>query len=145
MKKGTTTKLSINELSRITGLDRRTIRKRVPAAKGKLKPAAVLKLLQHVAGSIDAKRQLEIERLRLICEALKFENERERGLWMLKSESDQDLQKLAAHIQNVLRSRLENELPPQLEGLRAPEIAVKMREVRGEIIDAMRALPSEEK
>lgn len=80
----------------------------------------------------------ECRKLRLQCEKIeRQEKERTRELiafaeietWMLNT---------AEQMKTVLRHKLRNELPPKIEGLRAPEIAGRMDEVISEIVGLMR-------
>lgn len=84
------------------------------------------------------KRQLECQVLQKKIEEMVWEQEQKRNLWILKSDVDSWMVETAEQIKAILRNRLKNELPPKLEGLRAPEIAAKMDWLIAEIVDLIR-------
>lgn len=85
-----------------------------------------------------AKSELEIDKLTEQCRRLKFENDREAGLYLLKSDVDGWLVETIETIKAKLSAKLLNELPPKIEGLRAAEIAAKLEPIIAEICDLLR-------
>ncbi len=84
------------------------------------------------------KRILECEKLEKQIARMTWEDQRDRGEWVKKSEVDSWMVTTAERIKSILRTKLRNELPPKLEGLRAPEIAAKMDTVIAELVDLFR-------
>ena len=91
-----------------------------------------------------AKSDLEIEKLKEQCRRLKFENDREAGLYLLKSEVNDWLIETIETIKAKLPAKLLNELPPKLEGLRAAEIAAKLEPIIAEICALLRFVHAKE-
>lgn len=89
-------------------------------------------------GQLLNKRQLECQVLQKKIEEMVWEQDQKRNLWILKSDVDSWMVETAEQIKAILRNRLKNELPPKLEGLRAPEIAAKMDSLIAEIVDLIR-------
>lgn len=92
----------------------------------------------EAAADFDDKTALECKRLRQKIEHEQFDFERSKGEWERKADTDAFMSSIAARIKSVSIARLKNELPPQLEGLRAPEIAAKMDTVIAELIELFR-------
>ena len=94
-------------------------------------------------GSIQASEELKEEILREELRKIKDCNDRADGLYLLKSEIDAWLTDICEKIKAILSNKLKNELPPKLEGLRAPEISAKMEPIIFQIIELLRTAPSD--
>lgn len=92
----------------------------------------------EAASDFDDKRALECKRLRQKIEHEQFEFECNKGAWQRNSFFTAWMQDRAAKLNSILTVRLLNELPPHLEGLRAPEIRAKLEPLKAELIDLFR-------
>lgn len=84
------------------------------------------------------KRALECELLVEKIKALRFDSEKEQGLWMLKSEHETWQVRKAEQLKANLTDVFKRQLPPKLEGLRAAEIVAKMDEAIVQFVDLFR-------
>ena len=75
----------------------------------------------HLADLADAK----LEKLRLECRRIAFNNDQQAGLFVLKEEVGSRVSSLLADVQSTLRRVCERELPPILEGLPAAESSAR--------------------
>lgn len=87
------------------------------------------------------KSDLEWEKLFQQCRELKRVADEKAGLLIPKAEVDAWLTGAIEAIKSILRNKLKNELPPKLEGLRAPEIAAKMEDVIAAVCRELRGAP----
>ncbi len=88
-----------------------------------------------------SKSQLEYEKLYQQCRELTRIGDEKAGLLIPKAEVEAWLTSAIEAIKTLLRNKLKNELPPKLEGLRAPEIAAKMDDVIAAVCRELRAAP----
>jgi len=72
--------------------------------------------------------ELKAELLKEQIKKLKFQNEVERRKYIAKDEIAKELTRIIHQFKSVLYGALENELPPILEGMKAADIQVRMRE-----------------
>ena len=84
------------------------------------------------------KRALECELLVERINALRMDSEKERGMWMLKSDFDAWQVGKAEQLKANLSDVFKRQMPPRLEGLRAPEIAAKMEEAIVQFVELFR-------
>ena len=87
---------------------------------------------------IKDKRALECDWLTERIEQLREERARARGEWILWADVQTWQRNLAESLKLILQGKLKNELPPKLEGLRAPEMAAKMDGVIAELVELIR-------
>ena len=80
------------------------------------------------------KRALECQFLIEKINALKFENEKEQGKYILNSTWEEWQVRKAEQLKSDMAEVFKRQLPPKLEGLRAPEIAAKMDEAIAEFV-----------
>lgn len=92
-------------------------------------------------GAPETQSGLEIAKLREQCRRLAFENDVAESRYLLQTDVEQWLVKIIEAQKYLLSNKLKNELPPKLEGLRAPEIAAKMEPMIHEICSLLRTLP----
>lgn len=145
MKKSPPQAFSVNQLSKLTGADRRTVDKAVvglePGGKrGKAKlyvlsdVEAALKARRPAAGLRDQKLEQEIRRLRLA-------NDKQEGTLISVKTVATKLQELSAGQLALLRQRLENEAPSQIADLKDPAaVRVILKRTVDEVCEKMRAL-----
>ena len=76
--------------------------------------------------------ELKAELLKEQIKKLKFQNEVERRKYIAKTEIAKELTRIVHQFKSVLYGALENELPPILEGMKAADIQVRMREALAE-------------
>lgn len=122
---------------------RRAKRQGAPGFKGsRVYPALLLPWLQAREKNApiigDDKTALECAILRRKLEDMEFESQKQRGLYNLKSDEDAWKRATAEKIKAILRTKLKNELPPKLEGLKAAEISAKMDPLIAEIVELFR-------
>ena len=91
-------------------------------------------LKSHPSGE---KLALEIERLRLQCDRIKFENDVREGKFLSADYVTRLVSELATLLNATLRTKLEDELPPIIAGLPAPAIRIEMKKVHDEICRMM--------
>lgn len=72
--------------------------------------------------------ELKADLLKEQIAKLKFQNEVERRQYIAKEEIARELTRIVQQFKSVLYGALENELPPILEGMKAADIQVKLRE-----------------
>ena len=110
-------KLSVNALSDKTGLDRRTIKRRL--LESGLNPhephalSSVIEVLKPKASGDSPKDQTEFERWR----KLKLANDRAEGLSISRAAVIAWFGALATRQKEILRRRLENEMPMAMSGV----------------------------
>ncbi len=83
------------------------------------------------------KHDLEIERLRQQCRRIAFANDVAEKKVIPLADAQHVLITLAEHLKGLLRTSLEDDLPPLLAGLSAPAIRVHMKELNDRICRAM--------
>lgn len=83
------------------------------------------------------KESIELQKLRKLTHA----NDVADGLYWKAAQVEDWLVSTVEKIKALLKQRLEDELPPKLEGLRAPEIAARMKQVNIDICNLMRGCP----
>lgn len=91
-----------------------------------------------VEGELVTKKQAEIMRLLKQCRDMDFNFDVKAGRYLLKADVESWLVNKIEFIKSVLNQKLCNELPPHLEGLRAPEISLKMKTAMTPIVEALR-------
>ena len=91
-----------------------------------------------LASSMPTKDDLECRRLLAQAETIEFKLAELRDQFYPASEVDEFVTTTRFEVEKILRKRLKNELPPKVEGLRAPEIAAKMDAIIAELMHAIR-------
>ena len=76
--------------------------------------------------------ELKADLLKEQIAKLKFQNQVEQRQFIAKEEIARELTRIVHQFKSVLYGALENELPPILEGMKAADIQVKMREALAE-------------
>ena len=76
--------------------------------------------------------ELKADLLKEQIAKLKFQNQVEQRQFIAKEEIARELTRIGHQVKSVLYGALENELPPILEGRKAADIQVKMREALAE-------------
>ena len=76
--------------------------------------------------------ELKADLLREQIKKLKFQNQVEQRQYIGKDEIARELTRIIHQFKSVLYGALENELPPILEGMKAADIQVRMREALAE-------------
>lgn len=123
---------------------KRLKREGAPGFKGsRVYPLLLLPHLQQTQPSagqsgFEDKYSLECAIQRRRLEDMEFESQKQRGLYNLKSDEDAWKRATAEKIKAILRTKLKNELPPKLEGLKAAEISAKMDPLIAEIVELFR-------
>ena len=139
------------ELARALGISRQrlnTISKKnnfpKPGDDGGYDVAACVAYLSSAGVKLDKEPgtvgELKAELLREQIRKLKFANEAEARKFISKDEIETELTRIISQFKAVLYSKLESELPPILEGMKAADIQVKMRDG---IADAFGVLESD--
>ena len=105
----------------------------VPALRAHMAGASM-----HLSSSMPTKDDLECRRLLAQAETIEFKLAELRDQFYPASEVDEFVTTTRFEVQKILRKRLKNELPPKIEGLRAPEIAAKMDAIIEELMRAVR-------
>lgn len=138
---------SVNQLSKLTGADRRTLDKAVvglqPAGhrgKSPLYPLseveAALKARKAGGSLRDAKLYEEVRKLRL-------KNDRDEGKLIAVEVIARRLAEVAQGQKDLLRQRLENESPSQLADQKPEPIRIMLKRVVDEVCASMQALVKE--
>ena len=76
--------------------------------------------------------ELKADLLKEQIAKLKFQNQVEQRQFIAKEEIARELTRIVHQFKSVLYGALENELPPILEGMKAADIQVKLREALAE-------------
>lgn len=122
---------------------KRLKREGAPGFKGsRVYPMLLLPHLKQASpapGGFEDKYSLECAVLRRKLEDMEFEGQKQRGLYNLKTDEDAWKRQTAEKIKAILRTKLKNELPPKLEGLKAAEIAAKMDPLIAELVELFRS------
>lgn len=100
--------------------------------------------LKDVEGKVKDKRALECELLVEKIAQFRFDAEKDRGLWMRKAEFETWAVRKSEQLKKLLHDLLEVQMPPKLEGMRAAEVAAKMREIVVEVVDKFRSAPAKD-
>lgn len=83
---------------------------------------------------IDTLRSARLEEVRLRCEKLRRELDRDSRLTVTKADVDQLLGRMAAALKATLYSKLENEVPGKVAGCDAVVIRQHLREVADDLV-----------
>ena len=94
-------------------------------------PAALVDYLKTKKDSRNL-TELKADLLKEQIAKLKFQNQVEQRQFIAKEEIARELTRIVHQFKSVLYGALENELPPILEGMKAADIQVKMREALAE-------------
>ena len=105
----------------------------VPALHAHMENAAAQPITEK-----PTKDDLECRRLLGQAETIEFHLGKLRDQFYPASEVDEFVTTTRFEVEKILRKRLKNELPPKVEGLRAPEIAAKMDAIIAELMHAIR-------
>ena len=136
-----------NGLSEATGLDRRTVKRRLAG----IEPAQIAHglryfrladfraALERSKATRKEKEQLEIRRLLAQCERIEFQLAVDRREFISSEEVATDYRHLAEGLKATLLAN-EDEWPPKLAGLAAPAIKVQLRILTDDFCAKMRAL-----
>lgn len=131
-------KLSLNALSEATGIDKKTIKKRLIEAglypPDQYPPQKVIEAINPQ--TIENLTRLEKFKLAILREnwrKLKIANDRQEGLLIEKSKVYEQTSYMAEKIKNLLENKLVNEYPTIVAGLDVPDIRIYGRKLFEEI------------
>ncbi|MBC7367327.1 MAG: hypothetical protein H7343_11050 [Undibacterium sp.] len=89
---------------------------------------------QGGANSLDTLRGARLEEVKLRCEKLRRELDRDAGKTVLRSDVDELHGKMALRLKSLLYSKLENEMPPKMAGCDALALRRYGRELADELV-----------
>lgn len=107
-----------------------------PDAKKKYDSKAVAAFIAESrgAGSLDTLRAARLEEVRLRCERLRRELDRDAKLTVLRSDVEALHSRMAHGLRSLLYTKLENEMPPRCAGFDALALRKFGREMADELV-----------
>jgi hypothetical protein len=136
---------TINKLSELTGIDRRTLKKQLanktPNEAGEYLAADVLEILKTRPKGLTAKHAMEARKLKAQCERIEFENEVRKGKFVPSEEVRRDLTRFILQAKAKLVS-MPSSMAQTLALITDP-IEIE-RQLKGRIHEFLRLLQTEQ-